>query len=96
MSYLAPTLRPPDSPCEKPPRPNLLSRIARRLKNYWNPPIEGSDDHSDNANLTANTSSEVFLLFFAACFLRASKSGRARAVAGAAAGDARAVYSDAQ
>uniref|UniRef100_A0A3Q4A9Y4 Acylglycerol kinase, mitochondrial n=1 Tax=Mola mola TaxID=94237 RepID=A0A3Q4A9Y4_MOLML len=58
VSYLAPTLRPPDSPCEKPPRPNLLSRIACRLKNYWNPPIEGSDDHSDNANLTANTSSE--------------------------------------
>ena len=39
---------------------------------------------------------EYLLLFIAACFLRASESGRARAVAGAAAGDARAVYSDAQ
>ncbi|TWW76545.1 Acylglycerol kinase, mitochondrial, partial [Takifugu flavidus] len=40
ISHLAPTLRPPDQPFEKPPRPSLLYRIARRLKNYWNPPIE--------------------------------------------------------
>ncbi|KAM9754823.1 acylglycerol kinase, mitochondrial [Menidia menidia] len=39
VSYLAPSLRPPDLPPHKPPRPNLLSRIARRLKNYWNPPV---------------------------------------------------------
>ncbi|CAG5958512.1 unnamed protein product [Menidia menidia] len=39
VSYLAPSLRPPDLPPQKPPRPNLLSRIARRLKNYWNPPV---------------------------------------------------------
>lgn len=42
ISYLAPTLRPPDMPSQKLPRPNLLYRIARRLKNYWNPPAEGS------------------------------------------------------
>lgn len=42
ISYLAPTLRPPDLPPQKKPRPSLLNRIARRLKNYWNPPVEGS------------------------------------------------------
>lgn len=42
ISHLTPTLRPPDQPFEKPPRPSLLYRIAHRLKNYWNPPIEGS------------------------------------------------------
>uniref|UniRef100_A0A672HN41 Acylglycerol kinase, mitochondrial n=1 Tax=Salarias fasciatus TaxID=181472 RepID=A0A672HN41_SALFA len=41
VSYLAPTLRPPDLPPQKPPRPNLLHRIIRRLKNYWSPPVEG-------------------------------------------------------
>lgn len=40
ISYLPPNLRPPDLPTEKPPRPNLLYRIIRRLKNYWNPPVE--------------------------------------------------------
>lgn len=40
LSYLAPTLRPPDLPLQKPPRPNLLHRIFRRLKNYWNPPVQ--------------------------------------------------------
>nr|XP_046249368.1 acylglycerol kinase, mitochondrial [Scatophagus argus] len=40
VSYLTPSLRPPDLPPQKPPRPNLLYRIARRLKNYWNPPVE--------------------------------------------------------
>lgn len=40
ISYLAPTLRPPDLPPQKAPRPSLLNRIARRLKNYWNPPVE--------------------------------------------------------
>ncbi|XP_029951929.1 acylglycerol kinase, mitochondrial-like [Salarias fasciatus] len=40
VSYLAPTLRPPDLPPQKPPRPNLLHRIIRRLKNYWSPPVE--------------------------------------------------------
>ncbi|XP_019959199.1 acylglycerol kinase, mitochondrial [Paralichthys olivaceus] len=40
ISYLAPSLRPPDLPPHKPPRPNLLNRIVRRLKNYWNPPVE--------------------------------------------------------
>ncbi|KAM4618345.1 acylglycerol kinase, mitochondrial [Polymixia lowei] len=40
VSYLAPSLRPPDLPPQKPPRPNLLYRIIRRLKNYWNPPVE--------------------------------------------------------
>lgn len=40
LSYLAPVPRPPDLPTEIPPRPNLLYRICRRLKNYWNPPIE--------------------------------------------------------
>lgn len=40
VSYSAPSLRPPDLPAHKPPRPNLLHRIARRLKNYWNPPVE--------------------------------------------------------
>uniref|UniRef100_A0A674M8Z7 Acylglycerol kinase, mitochondrial n=1 Tax=Takifugu rubripes TaxID=31033 RepID=A0A674M8Z7_TAKRU len=44
ISHLAPTLRPPDQPFEKPPRPSLLYRIARRLKNYWNPPIEGKPE----------------------------------------------------
>uniref|UniRef100_A0A672ZTG8 Acylglycerol kinase, mitochondrial n=1 Tax=Sphaeramia orbicularis TaxID=375764 RepID=A0A672ZTG8_9TELE len=41
ISYLPPSLRPPDAPPQKPPRPNLLYRIARRWKNYWNPPVEG-------------------------------------------------------
>uniref|UniRef100_A0A671NPH8 Acylglycerol kinase, mitochondrial n=1 Tax=Sinocyclocheilus anshuiensis TaxID=1608454 RepID=A0A671NPH8_9TELE len=40
LSYLAPVPRPPDLPTEIPPRPNLLYRIYRRLKNYWNPPIQ--------------------------------------------------------
>lgn len=40
VSCLPPTLRPPDLPPQKPPRPNLMYRIIRRLKNYWNPPIE--------------------------------------------------------
>ncbi|XP_030620955.1 acylglycerol kinase, mitochondrial [Chanos chanos] len=40
LSYLAPVPRPPDLPAEKPSRPNLLYRIYRRLKNYWNPPVE--------------------------------------------------------
>ncbi|XP_070828145.1 acylglycerol kinase, mitochondrial [Chaetodon trifascialis] len=40
VSYTAPSLRPPDLPPQKLPRPNLLSRIARRLRNYWNPPAE--------------------------------------------------------
>lgn len=40
ISYLSPNLRPPDLPDQKPPRPNLLYRIIRRLKNYWNPPVE--------------------------------------------------------
>lgn len=42
VSYMAPTLRPPDLPEQKPPRPNLMYRIARRLKNYWYPPIPGN------------------------------------------------------
>uniref|UniRef100_A0A672MKV1 Acylglycerol kinase, mitochondrial n=1 Tax=Sinocyclocheilus grahami TaxID=75366 RepID=A0A672MKV1_SINGR len=41
LSYLAPVPRPPDLPTEIPPRPNLLYHIYRRLKNYWNPPIQG-------------------------------------------------------
>ncbi|XP_077566063.1 acylglycerol kinase, mitochondrial [Stigmatopora nigra] len=40
VNYLAPTLRPPDLPPYKPPRPNLLNRIMRRLRNRWNPPPE--------------------------------------------------------
>ncbi|XP_068459325.1 acylglycerol kinase, mitochondrial [Clinocottus analis] len=40
VSYLDPTLRPPDLPPQKPPRPNLLYRIIRRLQNHWNPPVE--------------------------------------------------------
>lgn len=40
LTYLAPTLRPPDLPPHKPPRPNLLRRIFRRLKNHWKPPVE--------------------------------------------------------
>ncbi|KAI7802239.1 acylglycerol kinase, mitochondrial [Triplophysa rosa] len=40
LSYMSPVPRPPDLPAEKPSRPNLLYRIQRRLKNYWNPPIE--------------------------------------------------------
>ncbi|CAB1447063.1 unnamed protein product [Pleuronectes platessa] len=40
ISYLAPSLRPLDLPLYKPTRPNLLNRIARRLKNYWSPPVE--------------------------------------------------------
>lgn len=42
VSYLAPSLRPPDLPPQKPPRPNLLYRIIRRLKNHWYPPVEES------------------------------------------------------
>lgn len=40
VSYLEPTLRPPDLPTVRPPRPSLPSRIVRRLKNYWYPPVE--------------------------------------------------------
>uniref|UniRef100_A0A3B3Z8P5 Acylglycerol kinase, mitochondrial n=1 Tax=Periophthalmus magnuspinnatus TaxID=409849 RepID=A0A3B3Z8P5_9GOBI len=40
ISYLPPNLRPPDLPPQKPHRPSLLHRIIRRLKNYWNPPVE--------------------------------------------------------
>uniref|UniRef100_A0A4W5RL76 Acylglycerol kinase, mitochondrial n=1 Tax=Hucho hucho TaxID=62062 RepID=A0A4W5RL76_9TELE len=39
VSYLAPTLRPPDLPEQKSQRPHLMYRIAHRLKNYWYPPI---------------------------------------------------------
>ncbi|XP_074533251.1 acylglycerol kinase, mitochondrial [Halichoeres trimaculatus] len=40
VSFTAPSLRPPDLPPQKPPRPNLMYRIVRRLKNYWYPPVE--------------------------------------------------------
>ncbi|KAG7263041.1 hypothetical protein CRUP_009447, partial [Coryphaenoides rupestris] len=40
VSYLEPTLRPPDLPMVRLPRPSLPSRILRRLKNYWYPPVE--------------------------------------------------------
>ncbi|KAM9377049.1 acylglycerol kinase, mitochondrial [Pholidichthys leucotaenia] len=40
ISFLAPTLRPPDLPAVTAPRPNLVHRIIRRLKNYWHPPVE--------------------------------------------------------
>ncbi|KAL2093748.1 hypothetical protein ACEWY4_011060 [Coilia grayii] len=40
LSLLPAVPRPPDEPPHKPPRPNLLYRIIRRLKNYWNPPVE--------------------------------------------------------
>ncbi|KAK7891365.1 hypothetical protein WMY93_023328 [Mugilogobius chulae] len=40
ISYLPPNLRPPDLPAQKPQRPSLIHRIIRRLKNYWNPPVE--------------------------------------------------------
>ncbi|KAM9855062.1 acylglycerol kinase, mitochondrial [Aulostomus maculatus] len=40
VAYVAPSLRPPDLHPQKPPRPNLLYRIIRRLKNYWKPPVE--------------------------------------------------------
>lgn len=40
VSYLEPTLRPPDLATVRPPRPSLPSRIVRRLKNYWYPPVE--------------------------------------------------------
>uniref|UniRef100_A0A3P9Q9I0 Acylglycerol kinase, mitochondrial n=1 Tax=Poecilia reticulata TaxID=8081 RepID=A0A3P9Q9I0_POERE len=40
VSLLAPRPRPPDLDPQKPPRPNLLHRIIRRLKNYWSPPAE--------------------------------------------------------
>ncbi|XP_034542592.1 acylglycerol kinase, mitochondrial [Notolabrus celidotus] len=40
VTYTAPSLRPPDLPPQKPTRPHLLHRIIRRLKNYWNPPVE--------------------------------------------------------
>ena len=42
LSYLEPTLRPADLPTAKPPRASLPSRIMRRLKNYWSPPVEGN------------------------------------------------------
>ncbi|XP_054881359.1 acylglycerol kinase, mitochondrial-like [Poeciliopsis prolifica] len=40
VSLLAPRPRPPDLDPQRPPRPNLLHRIIRRLKNYWSPPAE--------------------------------------------------------
>ncbi|TNN85083.1 Acylglycerol kinase, mitochondrial [Liparis tanakae] len=40
VSYLAPSLRPLDLNPQKPPRPNLLSRIITRLQNRWSPPVE--------------------------------------------------------
>uniref|UniRef100_A0AAY4E5T0 Acylglycerol kinase, mitochondrial n=1 Tax=Denticeps clupeoides TaxID=299321 RepID=A0AAY4E5T0_9TELE len=43
LSILPPMPRPPDEPLHKPPRPGLLSRIVLRLKNYWDPPVEGRD-----------------------------------------------------
>ncbi|KAJ8249644.1 hypothetical protein COCON_G00228600 [Conger conger] len=39
LSYQAPTPRPPEESTVKPPRPALMYRIIRRLKNYWNPPV---------------------------------------------------------
>ncbi|KAI1882085.1 hypothetical protein AGOR_G00247060 [Albula goreensis] len=40
LTYQAPTARPPEEPTEKPARPALIYRIIRRLKLYWNPPVE--------------------------------------------------------
>uniref|UniRef100_A0A8C5F4U3 Acylglycerol kinase, mitochondrial n=1 Tax=Gadus morhua TaxID=8049 RepID=A0A8C5F4U3_GADMO len=40
LSYLEPTLRPAELPTTRPPRASLPSRIMRRLKNYWSPPVE--------------------------------------------------------
>lgn len=42
VSYLEPTIRPPDLPTTRPPRASLPTRIMRRLKNYWYPPVEGN------------------------------------------------------
>uniref|UniRef100_A0A3B5QQS2 Acylglycerol kinase, mitochondrial n=1 Tax=Xiphophorus maculatus TaxID=8083 RepID=A0A3B5QQS2_XIPMA len=42
VSLLAPRPRPPDLDPQRPPRPNLLHRIIRRLKNYWSPPAAGT------------------------------------------------------
>lgn len=86
ISHLAPTLRPPDLPFEKPPRPSLLFRIARRLKNYWNPPIEGSMSWYWKIASRSNVSFCMYLTFLCVLLvsLRASKSGRARAVEGGA------------
>uniref|UniRef100_A0A8C5AMF3 Acylglycerol kinase, mitochondrial n=1 Tax=Gadus morhua TaxID=8049 RepID=A0A8C5AMF3_GADMO len=42
LSYLEPTLRPAELPTTRPPRASLPSRIMRRLKNYWSPPVEGN------------------------------------------------------
>ncbi|XP_036376188.1 acylglycerol kinase, mitochondrial [Megalops cyprinoides] len=40
LSYQAPIPRPPEEPEVKPPRPSLIYRIIRRLKLYFNPPVE--------------------------------------------------------
>ncbi|XP_012688555.1 acylglycerol kinase, mitochondrial [Clupea harengus] len=39
LSLLPPVPRPADEIPQKLTRPNLAYRIARRLKNYWNPPV---------------------------------------------------------
>uniref|UniRef100_A0A3Q3KI54 Acylglycerol kinase, mitochondrial n=1 Tax=Mastacembelus armatus TaxID=205130 RepID=A0A3Q3KI54_9TELE len=57
VSYLAPSLRPPDLPPYKPPRPNLIYRIIRRLKNYWNPPDIGECRINDSMMICAEPDS---------------------------------------
>uniref|UniRef100_A0A8C8JDA2 Acylglycerol kinase, mitochondrial n=1 Tax=Oncorhynchus tshawytscha TaxID=74940 RepID=A0A8C8JDA2_ONCTS len=51
VSYLAPTLRPPDLPEQKPQRPHLMYRIAHRLKNYWYPPIPAEEPERWNERM---------------------------------------------
>uniref|UniRef100_A0A665UIJ6 Acylglycerol kinase, mitochondrial n=1 Tax=Echeneis naucrates TaxID=173247 RepID=A0A665UIJ6_ECHNA len=62
VSYLAPRPRPPDLPTQKLPRPNLLCRIIRRLKNYWNPPVEG--EHASVGTILVNFICLIFLPAF--------------------------------
>ncbi|XP_075996866.1 acylglycerol kinase, mitochondrial [Genypterus blacodes] len=40
VTYLPASVRPPDPPSQRPTRPSLLHRIARRWNNYWSPPVE--------------------------------------------------------
>lgn len=101
VSYSAPSLRPPDLPTQKAPRPNLLYRIARRLKNYWNPPVEGSADWYLNHRMTTQRwtpNSEILrnLPCTLVYVFRAPKSRRARGVEGAAAVDDRAACPNTQ
>lgn len=83
LSFLPPVPRPPDLPTEKPPRPNLMYRIYRRLQNYWFPPVEGKVVFAAGRKCQMSACVSMHLLCFYGGFRAPCEAG-ARALGGQA------------